>query len=157
MAIGIESTGTIDSIMNADAFEIHECMFNIKDVIQCLFLCSKTMYNMYNNNGCNLFVLTINRNQSAISGMPMSVNDEYNRCVIRNNDSSTPQLEVQSKKNMYVVKDDKIILFVTKGYIMDNFFVKESYHDFRLVEDNPTVRITAQDIESLSMKDPDVR
>lgn len=157
MTIGIENTGTIDSIMKTNAFKVHDMMFNVKECIQFVFLCSKSMYTMFHQDNCNIFVITINPTNSSVSSMPMSLNDTYNECVIRNNTDSTPQSEVHNKKNMYILKDGNIILFVTKGYIMDNFLIKDSYHDFKLVEGNPTIRITAQDIESLTMKNPEVR
>jgi hypothetical protein len=132
-------------------------MFDVKDVVQCLFYCSKTMYDFFHSDGCNMFVCTINCAESFIMGMPMSLNNEYNECVMRNNPDITPQREVHGKKNTYKIKGDNIIMFLTKGFILDNFRVKDSYHDFRISEDNPSVMLYASDIESLSVKDPGVQ
>ena len=45
-------------------------------------------------------------------------------------------------------------MFLSKGYVMDNFAVRESYHDFLFTEGEPHVMITAEDIESLTLKNP---
>ena len=55
-----------------------------------------------------------------------------------------------------LIKDDKIIMFVSKGFIMDNFIVKESYHDFKIEPDSSKVMIYASDIESITVSDPEL-
>jgi hypothetical protein len=35
--IGIKESGPVQDIITQDAFEIHDIMFNFRDVIQCLF------------------------------------------------------------------------------------------------------------------------
>lgn len=154
--IEVKECGPLDEVILRDGFEIHGMMFNIKEVVQCLFYSSKTMYDFFHSDSCNMFVCTVNRAESFIMGMPMCLNNEYNECVMRNNPDSTPQREVHMKKNTYKIKGDNVILFLTKGYILDNFTVKESYHDFRVSEDNPNVMLYASDIESLTLKDPGV-
>lgn len=157
MSVEVIESGHIDDVLHEDAFEIHQMMFNIKDAVQCLFYCSKTMYDFFHLDTCNMFVCTVNRKESFIMGMPMSVNTEYNECVMRNNDGSTPQSEVHLKKNTYKIKGDNVIMFLTKGFILDNFIVKESYHDFKVSEDNSNIIIYASDIESLSVQNPGVQ
>ncbi|WEM33127.1 hypothetical protein EJP02_066 [Escherichia phage EJP2] len=150
-------SGDVQDVLTRDAFKIHNMMFNIKEVVQCLFYCSKTMHDFFHSDMCDMFVCTVNRDESFIMGMPMSVNAEYNECVLRNNPGSSPQRDLHVKKNTYCIKgDDIVIMFLTKGFILDNFTVKESYHDFRVQEDNPTVMIYASDIESLAMDNPGV-
>lgn len=157
MTVQLSSSGTIDEIMDTDAFIVHDSMFNIRDAIQVLFLCSKTMYDFFNSTECNLFVISIKPSSSCVMGTPMSTNNKFNECVMRNNaDIDTPQSEVHYKKNTYTYSDGKYLLFVTKGYILDNFIVKESYHDFRLNERDPYVIIYADDIESLTLKNPNL-
>lgn len=157
MTVVVAENGSVDDVLMNDAFKIHDMMFNVKDIVQCLFYCSKTMYDFFHSDGCNMFVCTINRSESFIMGMPMCINTEYNECVMRNNTCSTPQSEVHYKRNTYTIKGDNVFLYLTKGYILDNFQVKESYHDFRVNENNPNVMIYASDIESLTVQDPGVQ
>lgn len=148
--------GKIDDILDLDAFKVHDIMFNVKDIIQCLFLCSKTMHDYFHNPNTNIFILTISTENSFIMGMPMSTNEKYIDSVIRNNENITPQSEVHKKKNTYTIKDDKIMMCCTKGFILDNFKIKDSYHDFRVSEKQTNVVLYATDIESLTVKDPDL-
>lgn len=92
-----------------------------------------------------------------LCGMPLSTNEKFIDCVIRNDDGVTPQGEVHKKKNTYSIKDDKVMLCMTKGYILDNFEVKNSYHDFKISEKQTNVVLYASDIESLTVKDPELR
>lgn len=156
MTVEVAECGHVDDVLQRDGFEIHEMMFNVGDIVQCLFYCSKTMYDFFHSDSCNMFAVTVNTKEAFVMGMPMSVNNDYNVCVMRNNPESTPQSEVHYKKNTYKIKGDNIILFLTKGYILDNFKVKESYHDFRTSEDNPNVMIYSTDIESLTVPNPGV-
>ena len=157
MEIKTVENGKIEDILNVDAFKVHDIMFNVKDIIQCLFLCSKTMHDHFHDSGTNVFILTISTENSFIMGMPMCTNQEYIDCVVRNDDGVTPQSEVNKKKNTYTIKDDKIMMCCTKGFILDNFEVKDSYHDFKVSEKQANVVLYASDIESLSVKDPELR
>lgn len=58
--------GKIEDAMMLDGFKIHDTMFNIKDVIQCLFLCSKTMYEYFHRESCNIFIITVSRDGSFV-------------------------------------------------------------------------------------------
>lgn len=156
MTTKLVSTGDIKDIMQSDAFAIHGMMFNVREVIQCLFLCSKTMYTYFHKPTCNMFIIQISTEGSWIMGNPMCTNEQYIECVMRNDPSSNPQSEVQAKKNTYQQHGDKIILFCTKGFILDNFEVKDSYHDFRMNEKQTNVLIYATDIESLTVDNPDL-
>jgi hypothetical protein len=87
----------------------------------------------------------------------MYTHQEYNERVCRNTEEDTAQRNVENRRNTYLTKDDnKYMLFLTKGFILDNFIVKDSYHDFKVAEDKPHVMIYASDIESLSVKNPDL-
>lgn len=155
MDITHNENGPIDEVINEDGFEVHGLMFQIKDVIQCLFLCSATMYEFFNNPMCNCFAITINKDDAWVMATPMTMNTEFNACVMRNNKGKTPQSEVERLRNTYSRPDDKhILMFLSKGYVLDNFKIQESYHDFLLQEGEPHVRIEAQDIESLTLKNP---
>lgn len=153
--VGLNESGPIEDVIAQDAFEIHGTMFSVRDIVQCLFLCSKSLYELYNSDRCNLFVVTINTKDSWVIGMPSYTNQDYNERVCRNNDETTTQSNVQNRRNTYMTKDDnKYMLFLTKGYVLDNFEVKDSYHDFRVSEDKPHVMIYAADFESLTVKNP---
>lgn len=154
--ISIIENGDINDILSLNGFKIHDIMFSVKDIMQCLFLCSKTMYEYYHSDLCNMFVITISTENSFVLSMPMNINTEFVDAVLRNDSTETPQSEVNRKKNTYTIKDDKIIMFVSKGFIMDNFKVKESYHDFRIEQDSPKVIIYASDIESITVSDPEL-
>lgn len=91
MEIETVENGKIEDILFRDAFEIHDTMFNVQDVIQCLFLSSKTMYEYFHRDSCNIFILTISTKNSFIMGMPMATNEHYIDCVLRNDDGITPQ------------------------------------------------------------------
>lgn len=156
MATKLVSSGRVEDILESDAFEIHGMMFNVREVIQCLFLCSQTMYKYFHKNTCNMYVIQISTEGSWIMGTPMCTNEKYIECVLRNDNSQTPQSEVHSKKNTYSTQGDKTILFLTKGFVMDNFEVKDSYHDFRMNEKQANVLIYARDIESLSVDNPNL-
>ncbi len=150
-----KENGPIDDIIFNDGFEIHGLMFSIKEIVQCLFLCSATMHEFFNNPMCNCFAVTINCNDRWIMATPMTMNTEFNECVMRNNKEKTPQSEVEKLRNTYTKPDEKhILMFLSKGYVMDNFTVRESYHDFLFTEGEPHVMISAEDIESLTLKNP---
>lgn len=150
-----KENGPIDDVITKDGFEIHGLMFSIKDVVQCLFLSSSTMYEFFNNPMCNCFAVTINSTDKWIMATPMTMNTEFNECVMRNNKGKTPQSEVEKLRNTYTKPDEKhVLMFLSKGYVMDNFVVRESYHDFLFTEGEPHVMITAEDIESLTHKNP---
>lgn len=151
-----KDSGPIDDVITEDGFPIHGLMFNIKDVLQCLFLCSSTMHEFFNNTLCNCFAITINKKEHWIMATPMTINTEFNECVIRNNaGQKTPQEDVQNRRNTYTRHgEDNLLIFLSKGYVVDNFTVSESFHDFLLKEGEPHVMITAKDIESLTLKNP---
>lgn len=157
MDIKTVENGKVEDILTRDAFKIHDTMFNVHDVIQCLFLCSKTMYEYFHKDNCNIFVITVNTKSNFVMGMPMATNEQYINCVLRNDDSDTPQSEVHKKKNTYTIKDDNIMICFTKGFIMDNFEVKDSYHDFKVSEKQNNVILYATDVESLTVKDAELR
>jgi|SRR6478609_335460 len=153
--IGLNESGPVQDIITQDAFEIHDTMFSVKDVIQCLFLCSKSMHDLFHSDKCNIFIVTISTENAWVMGMPMYTNQDYNERVCRNTEGDTAQSNVQNRRNTYLIKDEnKYMLFLTKGYILDNFTVKDSYHDFKIAEDKPHVMIHAADIESLTVKNP---
>lgn len=155
--IELKESGPVQDIITHDAFKIHDLMFNFHDVIQCLFLCSKSMYDCFHSDKCNIFIVTVSTKDSWVMGMPMYTNQDFNERVYRNTDEETAQSNVQNRRNTYLTKDDdKYMLFLTKGFILDNFIVKDSYHDFKVSEDKPHVMIYASDIESLSVKNPDL-
>jgi hypothetical protein len=152
-----KENGPIDDVITTDAFEVHDLMFSIKDIIQCLFLCSATMYEFFNNPKCNSFAVTVNSSKRWVMATPMTMNSEYNECVIRNNPGDTPQSDVEKLRNTYTKPDDEhVLMFLSKGYVLDNFFISESYHDFLFTEGEPHVMITAEDIESLTLKNPNL-
>lgn len=157
MTVEVTESGHVQDVLQKDAFMIHDMMFNMKEVLQVLFYSSKTIYDFFHSDACNMFVCTVNTKDGFIMGMPMCVNNEYNDCVMRNCTESTPQSEVHNRKNTYKIKDENVIMFLTKGFILDNFMVKESYHDFRVSEDNPNVIIYASDIENLTLENPGVQ
>ncbi|BEH88401.1 hypothetical protein [Klebsiella phage phiKp_21] len=152
----IIENGDINDILSLNGFKIHDIMFSVRDIIQCLFLCSKTMYDYYHSDLCNMFVITISTENSFILSFPMNTNEEFIQAVLRNDNVTNAQTEVHRKKNTYTIKDDKIIMFVSKGFIMDNFIVKESYHDFKIEPDSSKVMIYASDIESITVSDPEL-
>lgn len=152
----IVECGDLNDILNLDTFKIHDIMFNVKDIMQCLFYCSKTMYDYYHSDLCNVFVITISTEASFVMSWPMSTNEDYIEAVLRNDNTMNAQTEVHRKKNSYTIKDDKIIMCVTKGWICDNLKVKDSLHDFRIDPEQPKVAIYASDIESLTVPDPDI-
>lgn len=156
MEIKTVENGKIDDILELDAFKVHDIMFNVGDIIQCLFLCSKSMYEHFHCARTNIFILTISTEHSFIMGLPMNTNEEYIDCVVRNDPSVTPQGEVHKKKNTYTIKDNKIMMCVTKGFLLDNFTIKDSYHDFKVSEKQANVVLYASDIESLTVKDPNL-
>lgn len=153
----LESTGPVQDVLRKDAFKVHDIMFNVRDVVQCLMYCSRTMYVLVSDSNCNMFSIVIDTEAGSISSLPMVVNDYYNECVIRNNEESTAQLRLEEKKNTYQLGENKIILFLTKGFIIDNFVLKESYHDFKPTEDSATVILHSTDIESLTVANPGVQ
>lgn len=149
--------GAIDDVITQDAFEVHKLMFNTKDIVQCLFLSSATMYDFFNNPMCNCFAVTINHDEKWVMATPMTMNTEFNECVMRNNKEKTPQSEVEKLRNTYSKPDENhTLMFLSKGYVMDNFTVQDSYHDFLFTEGEPHVMITAEDIESLTLKNPNL-
>lgn len=153
--VGLNESGPVEDVIAQDAFKIHGTMFSVRDIVQCLFLCSKSLHDLYHSDKCNLFVVTINTEDAWVIGMPSYANQEYNERVCRNNDELVSQSNVHHRRNTYMTKDDnKYMLFLTKGYILDNFTVKDSYHDFRVSEDKPHVMIYATDFESLTVKNP---
>lgn len=155
--IGLNESGPVQDIIAQDAFEIHGTMFSVRDIVQCLFLCSKSLHDLYHSDRCNLFIVTINTHDNWVMGMPMYTNQDFNERVCRNTDESTAQSNIQNRRNTYLTKDDnKYMLFLTKGYILDNFVVKDSYHDFKVTEDKPHVMIYSSDFESLSVKNPNL-
>lgn len=153
--IGLNESGPVQDIITHDAFEIHDTMFSVKDIVQCLFLCSKSMHDLFYSDKCNIFIVTVSTDNGWVMGMPMYTNQDYNERVCRNTDEDTAQSNVQNRRNTYLIKDEnKYMLFLTKGYILDNFTVKDSYHDFKIAEDKPHVMLHASDIESLTVKNP---
>lgn len=145
--------GHIDDIIQTDGFTVHDMMFSIKDVVQCLLLASKTMYDFYLNPHCNCYAITINTTDGWIMSTPMTVNSKFNSSVDRN----SPHEKKSRRPNTYIIHDDDhILILLSKGYIMDNFIMKESYHDFLLKEDEPHVMLYASDIESLTLKNPNM-
>ena len=147
--------GPIDDVINEDAFEIHGIMFKNKDIIQCVFLSSKSLYEYYNSPACNCFAITVNTEENFVVATPMLMNTEYNDCVLRNDKESSPQSEIENMRNTYTKHKGKYtMMFLTKGYIMDHFTVQDSYHDFLVNEDDSHVVISAKDIESITHKNP---
>lgn len=144
--------GHIDDILLQDGFAVHDTMFSVKDVIQCMFLASKTMYDFYVSSSCNCFAITLNTRDGWIMSTPMTTNNKFNAALDRNSDSSKIR-----RPNTYTMHDeDHILILLSKGFVMDNFIMKESYHDFRLVENEPHIMVYATDFESLTMKNPNL-
>lgn len=148
--------GPIEHVIDNYAFDVHDLPFTIRDIIQCLFLMSKTMYDFHANNpACNCYAITINIKSEWVMATPMTINHDFNMAVMRNNKNKTPQSEVENLRNSYTIPDkDHILMFLTKGFIVDNFTVQESYHDFLFTEGEPHVLISSEDIESLTHKNP---
>lgn len=146
--------GKVEDIMYRDCFPIHGLMFNVRDLIQCLFYCSSSMYHAVQNSKCNGFMITIDTERNWIMAVPVVYCPDYSECIVRNNDDPDV-LRPHVNKNTYIEHDEnKTILMVTKGYVIDNFKHKESYHDFLVGKNDSTVLIEASDIECLTDKNP---
>lgn len=152
MSVQYKESGSLHEVMHKDGFAIHGMMFSVQEVIQCLFLSSKTMYDFYTNDECNCYAITINTTDKWMMATPMNVNNKFNtRC--RNHGNLLKSREWNTYSNF---DDDHIIILMSKGFVMDNFVMKESYHDFLLKEGEPHVMINASDIESLTVKNPNL-
>ena len=153
-----KQSGPIGDIINSDAFEVHGLMFSIKEIIQCAFLCSSTLsLSAIDSEDCNAFMFTINKKDAWIMGSPVVYNIRFNECVLKNN-TDPDVIRPFNGRNTYINhNEDTVIMMITKGFVVDNFEVKESYHDFLLNEGEPHVMIDAEDIESLSLRNPTIQ
>lgn len=150
MSVQEKEMGALIDALPKDGFVIHDMMFSVKDVIQCLFLASRTMYTTFESGEATSYAITINTTDKWIMATPMVTNDKFNK-KSNANGTNPPAREL----NTYTQYDeDHIIMLMSKGFVVDNFIMKESYHDFLLQEGEYHVMINASDIESLTVKNP---
>lgn len=139
--------GAANDVMNEPGFEIHDLMFTNHDLIQCLMLCSSSCVESIFNPFVNALMITIDRKEKHIICAPMTFNKTYSR-KLKKDDGDV-------KVNTYIQENDnKTLLLLSTGFIMDNFELVQGVHDFLIDEDQPFVYLEASDIESLTVKDP---
>lgn len=150
MSVQEKEMGALQDALPKDGFVIHNVMFSVQDIIQCLFLASRTMYETYVSGQATSYAITINTEDKWIMATPMITNDAFNKKS--NANGTNPPARVLNTYTQY--DESHIIMLMSKGFVLDNFVMKESYHDFLLQEGELHVMINASDIESLTMKNP---
>lgn len=152
MSVQEKEMGALEDALHKDGFTIHNTMFDVKDIIQCLFLSSRTMYSTFMSGEATCYAITINTEDKWVMATPMVTNDKFNK---KSNANGTfPPSRVLNTYTQY--DENHIIMLVSKGFVLDNFVLKESYHDFLLQEGELHVMINASDIESLTMTNPNL-
>jgi len=139
--------GLAIDIIEENGFKIHGLMFTNRELLQCLFLSSRSCYESIMSQEINAMMITINRKEKNIICAPMMYNKAFSRKL--------KKVDEDVKVNTYIRDTNNSTVFLLSiGFIIDNFEVRPSYHDFLLSEEQPFVFIEAQDIESLTVKNP---
>lgn len=147
----IDKEGSIDDIIDQDGFMIHDQMFSYRELLQCLFLCSKTCYDSIVGIYVNAITITINKKDRKIIAIPVIYNKMYARKYAKHHDDTVVTMNAYIKHG-----SNTISLLLSSGYIIDNFHLREPYYDFLVSDDQSVVVLEAEDIESLSLASPEL-
>lgn len=144
----------IDNALNRNGFEIHDIMFNIKDLIQSALYCNNSLYHaLTEHSTCNGLMVSVSYDR-WMSISPISYSKKFTECLSRNSTDPTT-MENAKNRNAYIEHDENtIVLLLTKGFILDNFEIQESYHDFLMDENKNHIVMEPSDFESLTDKNP---
>lgn len=145
------------SFFKRDAFEIHGLMFSIDEVIQCAFVSSTILYQaVYENPNCNAFLISIAK-EGWISITTVFYSTEFYKRIKMKDENDDRLVSHASNVNKYIDGEDFCTVLLTKGFVIDNFDIQDSYHEFAITEEKETVLIRATDFEKLTDPDPIVQ
>lgn len=142
---------SVDNIMDTDAFEIHGMMFSIREVLQCVFLTNSSLYNQYKTDNSIIYIVNLKKELNTIM-IATCVSAKLH--LMKNSKLNTKT--IQDEINTYMDKDGDgdYIMFLSKGYVTDNFLIQDSLYDFVSEENDSFIIMNADDIEELTNPNP---
>lgn len=142
---------SVDNVMDTDAFEIHGMMFSIREVLQCVFLTNSSLYNQYKTDNSIIYIVNLKKELNTIM-IATCISAKLHLTKNKRLHTKTIQDEI----NTYMDKDGDgdYIMFLSKGYVTDNFLIQDSLYDFVSEENDSFIVMNAGDIEELTNPNP---
>ena len=150
----IEVQKPISEILEDDAFYVHDMMFSIGDIIQCTFLMNYSLYEHHHSDGCDGYIININTGANSVMATPFFMSNALNNRRKKNDPTNPSLAKVYGSLNMCTIKNGNYMVYASKGFITDNFRVRDCESDFGIDGSTPFVAFTSTDIENLTSADP---
>lgn len=163
MSEHLSNTGSIESILEMNIFQVHGLWFTIRDAIQSMLYLSDTMAEYcVDVPTCNAYAITFVPEDGIMVGVPVAYNREFYCTVTSKGALHTERMKELDKfpsTNEYQYTDDgSITIVMTRGFVIDNFNIPEEggLHDFSTDEMSTSIILKVQDLESLSDINPNM-
>lgn len=157
----MHDTAIIDSgpavkAINEDGFKVHGLTFTNKELIQtALYLSDSLSTAILEQPEVNSAMFTISTSGYILCTL-CGYNSEFTKIVDRNGNTESMIQHCNGfpDVNSFIRSDETKITFVlSKGYIIDNFELKDGFFDFSF-DGTESVLIEAHDIENITVKNP---